>query len=127
MLRRTPMKRGTSQLKRSGPIKAKRKARPKIDGIDYLALCRGQHCYLMLPRVRFHDIETVVPAHSNQGRHGKGYGIKASDLYTVPACYACHYEIDQGKDMTREEKFAAWDKAFARWKEDRARILAESL
>ena len=127
MLRRTPMKRGTSQLKRTGPIKAKRKARPKIDGIDYLALCRGQPCYLMLPRVTFHDIETVVPAHSNQSRHGKGMGIKANDNFSVPACYACHYQIDQGKDMTREEKFAAWDAAFARWKEDRARILAQSL
>lgn len=117
MMRRTPMK-------RSGPIKAKRKARPKVEGIDYLGLCRGQPCYLMLPSVLFHPDDTVVPAHSNQQKHGKGMGLKARDDYTVPACYACHAELDQGKAMTKEEKFAAWDAAFARWKEDRARILA---
>ena len=133
MMRRSPMKRATKPMKqkaglsRGTPMKAKRKARPKIDGIDYLALCRGQPCYLMLPRVTFHDMDTVVPAHSNQSRHGKGMGLKANDNFTVPACYACHYQIDQGKDMTREEKFAAWDAAFERWKEDRARILAQSL
>ena len=125
-MKRSPMKRGTSTLKRSGPIKAKRKVRAKIDGIDYLGLCRGQPCYLMLPRVAFHDAETVVPAHSNQAKHGKGMGLKASDLYTVPACHACHYEIDQGKDMTRDEKFAAWDAAYARWSEDRKRLLPTS-
>lgn len=120
-----PMKQGTG-LSRGTPIKARRKVRPKIDGIDYMALCRGQPCYLMLPRVLFHDIETVVPAHSNQSRHGKGLGIKASDIYTVPACFSCHFQIDQGKDLTREEKFAAWDAAYARWKEDRARMLEAS-
>lgn len=36
---------------------------------------------------------TVVPAHSNALRHGKGMGIKAHDL---PAflCRACHDEVD---------------------------------
>ena len=125
-MKRSPMKRGTSTLKRTGPIKAKRKKRPKIDGIDYLGLCRGQDCYLMLPHVHVHDPETVVPAHSNQARHGKGIGIKAGDIYTVPACHACHAEIDQGKTMTREQKFAAWDAAYARWSEDRKRLLPAS-
>lgn len=125
MLRSSPMKRGTSQLKRSGPIKAKRKARPKINGIDYLALCRGQECFLMLPMVRFHDRATVVPCHSNQSRHGKGMGIKASDVFTVPGCFECHYQIDQGKDMTREERFSAWGKAFDRWKSYRDQLLAQ--
>lgn len=119
------MKRGTSQLKRSGPIKAKRKARPKIDGIDYLALCRGQECFLMLPMVRFHDRATVVPCHSNQSRHGKGMGIKASDVFTVPGCFECHFQIDQGKAMTKDERFAAWDKAFDRWKGYRDQLLAQ--
>ncbi len=126
-MKRSPMKPSTKPMSRGKPMKVKRKARPKIDGVDYLALCRGQPCYLMLPGVTVHEMDTVVPAHSNQSRHGKGMGLKASDNFTVPACYACHYQIDQGKNMTREEKFAAWDAAFARWKEDRARILAESL
>lgn len=120
------MKAGTKPMKRGAPIKARRKVRPKIDGIDYLALCRGQDCYLRLPIVRQHDRDTVVPAHSNQSRHGKGMGIKASDIYTVPGCFSCHYQIDQGKDLTREEKFSAWDAAYALWKADRARIIEAS-
>ena len=126
MMRRTPMKRGTSQLKRSGPIKVKRKARPKINGIDYLALCRGQDCYLRLAPICASP-ETVVPCHSNRSRDGKGMGIKASDDKTVPGCMACHSLLDQGAKHTKEEKFTAWDKAFSRWKEDRARILEKYL
>ena len=132
MLRRTPMKRGTKPMSRgkpmarTGPIKAKRKARPKINGIDYLALCRGQDCYLRLAPICASP-ETVVPCHSNRSRDGKGMGIKASDDKTVPGCMACHSLLDQGAKHTKEQKFAAWDRAFARWKEDRARILDESL
>lgn len=123
--RGTPMRQG-GQLKRTGPIKAKRKSRPKIDGIDYLALCRGQECYLRLAPMCASP-ETVVPCHSNQNRDGKGMGIKAADDKTVPGCHACHHLLDQGAKHTREEKHAAWDKAFARWKEDRSRMLAGRL
>ena len=117
-----PMKRGISTLKRTGPIKAKRKARPKIDGIDYLGLCRGQGCYLRLaPVCAGHD--TVVPCHSNQSRDGKGMGLKASDEKTVPGCFTCHALLDQGAKHTRAEKFAAWDAAYSRWSDDRKRLL----
>jgi hypothetical protein len=132
MMRRSPMKRATKPMKqgaglsRGTPMKAKRKARPKIDGIDYLALCRGQPCYLRLAPMCANP-ETVVPCHSNQARDGKGMGIKATDDKTVPGCHLCHSLLDQGAKHTREEKFAAWDAAFERWKEDRARILAQSL
>lgn len=54
------------------------------------------------------------PAHSNQSRHGKGGSIKAHDCFFVPACRSCHVAIDQGKHMTREEKFDAWNAAFER-------------
>jgi hypothetical protein len=126
MLRRSPMKPSAKPMARGKPMKAKRKARPKIEGIDYLALCRGQDCYLRLAPVCSGQ-DTVVPAHSNQSKHGKGMGIKASDIYTVPACHFCHYLLDQGNKHTKAEKFAAWDAAFLRWKEDRERILAQSL
>lgn len=109
------MKRGTKPMSRGKPMRSKPKLRPKIDGIDYLALCRGQDCYLRLPGVAIHDRETVVPCHSNQARHGKGMGIKASDKFTVPGCWLCHRELDQGLSMTREQKFGAWDAAYARW------------
>ena len=64
-------------MTRKTALTGRRKSRSKIDGIDYLALCRGQDCYLMLPHVTIHGRETVVPAHSNQSQHGKGMGIKA--------------------------------------------------
>lgn len=53
-------------------------------------------------------------AHSNQSIHGKGKGIKASDLYVAALCQACHYEIDQGNTMNKAERVAAWDVAFHR-------------
>jgi hypothetical protein len=43
-------------------------------------------------------------AHSNEG---KGMGIKASDARIAALCHTCHAEIDQGRDMTREERRAA--------------------
>lgn len=53
------------------------------------------------------------PAHSNRHIHGKGGSIKAHDCFFAAACRSCHREIDQGKTMSREEKFAAWDRAHA--------------
>lgn len=53
---------------------------------------------------------TGEPAHSNQSRHGKGGSIKAHDCFYASACRACHREIDQGRTMTREEKFDAWQR-----------------
>jgi hypothetical protein len=52
------------------------------------------------------------PAHSNQHIHGKGGAMKAHDVFHVPACRSCHRELDQGRTMNREEKAAAWNRAF---------------
>ena len=54
---------------------------------------------------------SVVAAHSNQSKHGKGRGIKASDVYIASLCYDCHKMIDQGSGLTREEKNRSWDMA----------------
>lgn len=78
-------------------------------------LCHGQECYLRLPGICRNDRDTVVPAHSNQLKHGKGRGIKANDRMTVPACFWCHAELDQGTRFTKEEKRDAWDQAYSRW------------
>ena len=51
-------------------------------------------------------------SHSNQAIHGKGRGIKASDEFTAALCPSCHYEIDQGKKLSREEKLAWWEQAY---------------
>lgn len=118
-MKRSYMKRSTK------PMRSRPKKRPKIDGIDYPGLCKDQPCFLLLPFVFSHSIDTVVPCHSNQSKHGKGLGRKADDLFTVPGCFACHYEIDQGKTMSKEEKFSAWDAAYALWSNYRETLLQQ--
>lgn len=44
------------------------------------------------------DDGTVVAAHSNQGRHGKGMSIKANDVFVAYLCARCHMIIDQGSE-----------------------------
>lgn len=80
-----------------------------------LEACRGEFCYLRIPNICIGGTETVVPAHSNEFVHGKGMSIKAYDHYTVPACYMCHAEIDQGKNFTKDEKKTIWREAFKKW------------
>ena len=52
---------------------------------------------------------TVVAAHANIN---KGMGIKVSDALVAPLCYSCHAELDQGKEMSREEKRDFWNRAY---------------
>ena len=54
---------------------------------------------------------TVVAAHSNQMRDGKGRGLKAHDYRIAALCFTCHAEIDQGNKMSREERLDAWENA----------------
>ena len=54
---------------------------------------------------------TVVAAHSNQMRDGKGRGLKAHDYRIAALCFKCHYEIDQGKDLSRAERLNLWEDA----------------
>ena len=54
---------------------------------------------------------TVVAAHSNQLRDGKGRSIKAHDYRVAALCYGCHSELDQGSKMTREERVQMWEDA----------------
>lgn len=56
---------------------------------------------------------TVVAAHSNQLKHGKGRGLKAHDWAIAALCFRCHSELDQGHLYDRQTKFELWDKAFA--------------
>ena len=53
---------------------------------------------------------TVVAAHSNQLRDGKGRSIKAHDDRIAALCFRCHTDIDQGK-MSREDKQDLWEMA----------------
>ena len=52
---------------------------------------------------------TVVAAHRNQG---KGMGIKVSDALVAALCFRCHYQLDQGKDLTRDGRRDMWDRAY---------------
>lgn len=52
----------------------------------------------------------VQAAHSNWGS-GKGRGIKADDNAVAALCLKCHYEVDQGKNLTKEERQKMWEKA----------------
>ena len=55
----------------------------------------------------------VQAAHTNWG-HGKGRGIKADDNRIAALCLKCHYAVDQGKDLSREERQEMWEKAHKR-------------
>ena len=54
---------------------------------------------------------TVVAAHSNQLRDGKGRGLKAHDYRIAALCFTCHSELDQGRAMSREERLNMWEDA----------------
>jgi hypothetical protein len=54
---------------------------------------------------------TIVAAHSNQLRDGKGRGIKAHDHRTAALCYWCHMELDQGKNLSKTEREELWENA----------------
>jgi hypothetical protein len=54
---------------------------------------------------------TIVAAHSNQLRDGKGRGIKAHDYRTAALCYWCHMELDQGKNLSKVDREELWENA----------------
>jgi hypothetical protein len=57
---------------------------------------------------------TVVAAHSNQLRDGKGRGIKAHDYRIASLCYRCHSDLDQGSKMSKQERLDMWEEAHRR-------------
>ena len=50
----------------------------------------------------------VQAAHRNEG---KGFGLKVDDCLTAALCPECHARIDNGEDMSREERRAEMDRA----------------
>lgn len=126
MMRNTPLQRRTP-LKPSGagltrkPFKRRSpKKRPGYHEPKYLAACRGERCYLSLPWICCADSATVVPCHANWPEYGKGMGIKAKDIFTVPGCWRCHAALDQGSALTGDEKRFVWERAYERWAPARA-------
>lgn len=62
-----------------------------------------QHCEI--------ENGTIVAAHSNQLRDGKGRSIKAHDYRIAALCYKCHMELDQGKSLSRDDRREFWEEA----------------
>ena len=52
---------------------------------------------------------TIVAAHSNQLRDGKGTGIKAHDHRIAFLCHQCHHMIDNDKSLDKHDRIAAWE------------------
>ncbi|QCP50175.1 DUF1364 family protein [Trinickia violacea] len=111
------------QWLRNSEIRRRVKRPTVADGSKYLAACRGEECYLLVPGVCCSvgwAHESVVDCHSNQSKHGKGGALKAKHEFTVPGCGPCHYWLDFGS-APRELKVTTFDTAYARWEPVRAR------
>lgn len=57
---------------------------------------------------------TVVAAHSNQQRDGKGTAIKAHDYRIAALCYRCHHELDAGAKLTKDQRHEMFEDAHRR-------------
>lgn len=53
-------------------------------------------------------------AHSNWAEHGKGKGIKASDVFCAALSVEVHRELDQGKNWTEAERREVWRNAWVK-------------
>ena len=70
--------------------------------LEAVRACPCQHCG--------REDGTVVAAHSNQLRDGKGRGLKAHDYRIAALCFTCHTNVDQGM-LSREEQREIWEEA----------------
>jgi hypothetical protein len=81
---------------------------------NLLDLARDQNCLLRIPNICRSDSSTVVAAHGNSARFGKGGAMKAHDCYSVWACARCHNWLDTSMTATRAQREAAFEQAFRR-------------
>lgn len=51
-----------------------------------------------------HQDSSVVAAHSNLQVHGRGMSHKSHDGMHAWLCQTCHYDLDFGRHLSREEK-----------------------
>lgn len=126
--KRKPLKEGQNAKSRSTFKPKPKKVREGYHNQAALDACVGQLCYLKVPNLcrGAIDKDTVVYCHSNQSRHGKGLGLKARDIYTVPGCFRCHAFIDQNRTgASKAVKFKIWDDAYAAWLPVRVLLIGE--
>lgn len=82
----------------------------------WAALCKDRPCIRCGA-----DDETIVPAHANQLRLGKGTGLKAAPWTVIPLCLKCHTWLDNGK-ASRLETLEAYTQG---WNRHMANLLDE--
>ncbi|MDK1186568.1 MULTISPECIES: hypothetical protein [Cronobacter] len=68
----------------------------------WLAAVRQIECCVLCNRWR------GLAAYRNEG---KGTGLKVDDSLTAALCVDCHHAIDNGRELTREERRALMDRA----------------
>lgn len=65
-------------------------------------------CTIRIPDICVgYSVDGLEPAHGNWSYFGKGMSLKADDVFAA-ACHACHTEVDQGKNLSREEREYYW-------------------
>ena len=78
---------------------------------ELLALAKQAPCCMACSKRNEND---VVAAHANES---KAMGMKNPDYQWAALCFRCHAELDQGKDMSREDRRAFWLRAYWRTQE----------
>lgn len=71
-------------------------------------------CTLQIPNVcRVYIPEGLEPCHGPKSWLAGGGAMKSSDVFAA-GCHWCHAELDQGRQLTREEKEWYWGRGAAR-------------
>ena len=71
--------------------------------LELARLLPCQHCGI--------EDGTVVAAHSNQLRDGKGRGLKSSDFRIASLCFCCHAEADTSSTLSKDARIEMWEQA----------------
>ena len=71
--------------------------------LEYARQLPCQHCGI--------QDGTVVAAHSNQLRDGKGRGLKSHDYRIASLCFSCHSNLDQGQVLSKSERVQMFEDA----------------
>jgi len=71
--------------------------------LELARLLPCQHCGI--------EDGTVVAAHSNQLRDGKGRGLKSSDFRIASLCFRCHAEADTSSTLSKIARIEMWEQA----------------
>jgi hypothetical protein len=71
-----------------------------------LDIAHDAPCFLRVSSICRSGVNPSIPAHSNLGRHGRGYSYRSSDAAVVASCPECHYWLDAGPAPRHEKEMA---------------------